>query len=391
MSITVHFADLPDPRGHSNAKRFSLPEILVIALCAMLSGATSFVEMSEFGESKIDWLRDRLGLKLSWGVPSHDTFNDVFALLDSERFADCLRQWTQAIHHATHGQIVAIDGKTLRRSFDTASGKAAVHMVSAWCNRNGLVLAQMAVRQKSNEITAVPAVLQLLDLRGCLVTVDAMNTQKEIARQIRAQEGDYLMALKENHPSLHEDVAAYFEWALIRQAKGADTKGVFASSASQDNYGHGRHEQRHCYCAEAAEVCPEALDQWPGLRSVIMIERQRSISQPSADGPQQWSPVTVQRCYYLSSLDPDAQRIAEAAREHWSIENRLHWSLDVSFQEDQCRIRMANAATNMATLRHIAINLLRSETGKKRGIKTKISRAAWDQEYLLKILAGPEP
>lgn len=395
MPITVYFADLPDPRGVSNAKRYSLHEILVIALCAMLSGATSFVEMSDFGEAKIDWLRERLGLELAYGIPSHDTFNDVFTHLDQEAFADCLRQWTKSIHRATQGQVVAIDGKTLRRSFDSASGKAALHMVSAWSNRNGLVLAQMAVDQKSNEITAVPALLRLLDIQGCLVTVDAMNTQKAIAQQIHAQGGDYLMALKDNHRSLHQDAVAYFEWGLAREAKGADPTGLFASSASQSNFGHGRHEERHCFCVEASEVfpdevCPETLAQWPGLRSVIMVQRKRSQSQTSPDGGQEWKPATVERSYYLSSLAPDAHTILEAVREHWSIENRLHWSLDVSLGEDQCRIRIGNAAINMATLRHLALNLLRQETSKKRGIKTKLSRAAWDEEYLLKVLAAPQ-
>ncbi len=389
MSITVHFADLPDPRGHSNAKRYLLHEILVISLCAMLSGATSFVEMSEFGEAKLEWLRHRLGLELPWGIPSHDTFNDVFAALDAERFGDCLRQWTREIQRITQGQVIAIDGKTLRRSFDTASGRAAVHMVTAWATRSGLVLAQMAVEEKSNEITAVPAVLRLLDLRGCLVTVDAMNTQKENAAQIREQGGDYLFALKENHPHLHEDVAAYFKWALAREAKGADPTQLFASRTNQSNYGHGRQEQRRCWCVEASEAAPDALHQWPGLRSAVMIERQRSISQTTPEGKQVWSQSTLERRYYLSSLPPDAQPISEAVREHWGIENRLHWSLDVSFREDECRIRMEKAAINMATLRHIAINLVRQENSKKRGLKTKLSRAAWDEEYLVKLLAGP--
>jgi predicted transposase YbfD/YdcC len=395
MSITVYFADLPDPRGLSNAKRYSFHEIIVIALCAMLRGATSFVEMSDFGEAKIDWLRERLGLGLTYGIPSHDTFNDVFTNLDPEAFGDCLLRWTQSIHQATQGQVVAIDGKTLRRSFDSASGKAALHMVSAWSNHNGLVLAQMAVDQKSNEITAVPALLHLLDIRGCLVTVDALNTQKAIAQQIHEQGGDYLMALKDNHRTLHEDASAYFEWGLAREAKGADPVSLFASYASQSNFGHGRHEERRCCCVEATEVfpvevCPDTVAQWPGLRSVIMVERRRSESQTFPDGRQEWQPATVDRRYYLSSLAPDAGRIGEAVREHWGIENRLHWSLDVSFSEDQCRIRIGNAAINMATLRHIALNLLRLETSKKRGIKTKISRAAWDQEYLLKVLAGPQ-
>ncbi len=389
ISITVHFAELPDPRGQSNAQRYSLHEILVIALCATLGGATTFVEMSQFGQAKLDWFRSHLGLTLEWGIPSHDTFGKLFSALDPDQFAICFRKWTQAIYQETKGQVLAVDGKTLRRSFDTATGQAALHMVSAWATRSRVVLGQFAVREKSNEIVAVPALLKLLDLSGCIVTADALNCQKEVAGQILKQQGDYLFALKENHRWLHEDVAAYFDFAWGRAAKGVDTTELFASQSSRTNYGHGRREQRSCWCLDATKGdFPEALRQWPGLRSVIMIERERRTSQNAPESGTRWSEPTRERHFYLSSLEPDAERIADAVREHWGIENSLHWTLDMVFDEDRCRIRKDNAAINMTMLRHLTLNLVRQDKTSKLGIKVKLHRAGWDEDYMLRLLTG---
>ncbi len=346
--------------------------------------------MEEFGEAKLDWLHDRLGLELEWGVPSHDTFGRVLAALDADKFAACFRKWTQEIQRETHGQVIAVDGKKLRRSFDTASGRAAIHMVSAWANRSGLVLGQMAVSDKSNEITAVPELLKLLDLTGCIVTADALNCQKEVAGQILQQGGDYLFALKENHPWLHEDTAAYFGWALKRVENGGDETQLFASQFRDSSFGHGRHEQRRCWCVDATNGDWPQAQQWPGVRSLILVERERSTHHLSPEQGAVWSESTREQHYYLSSLPPDARRISDAVREHWGIENRLHWALDVAFNEDQSRIRKNNAAINMAMIRHICLNLVRQDKTNKRGIKARLNRAGWDHNYLLKLLAGPE-
>jgi predicted transposase YbfD/YdcC len=382
---------MPDPRGHSNALRHSLHDILVIGLCATLCGAETFVEMEGFGNSKLDWLRERLGLELPSGIPSHDTFGRIFSRLNPEAFATCFRAWTQEIQRQCKGQVIAVDGKTLRRSFNKATGRAAVHMVSAWSSRNRLVLGQLAIDSKSNEITAVPALLKMLDLAGCIVTVDALNCQKSVAEQVLAQKGDYLFALKRNHPQLHEDAAAYFSWALGRVAKGADRSSLFTSYADSHEYGHGRREVRRCWCVEAmAEEWPEAVRQWPGLRSIIMVESERSFSQITEKGHSTWGPPSREQRYYLSSLAADAASILDAVRDHWGIENSVHWVLDVAFREDECRIRKDNAAINMAMLRHLGLNLLRQDTSNKHGIKAKRMRAGWDNEYLLRILAAPE-
>lgn len=390
MSITLHFADLRDPRSPSNALRHSLHDILVVALCATLCGAETFTEMEEFGCAKLSWLRERLGLHLSWGIPSHDTFGRVFAALAPEEFAACFQRWTQEIQHHSQGEIIAIDGKTLRRSFDNASGKAAIHMVSAWAGRNRLVLGQQAVEAKSNEITAIPSLLKILDLTGCIVTVDALNCQKTIADQICRQGGDYLFALKGNHPWLHEDVAAYFDWALGQVSKGKDSSSFFSSEARSQDYAHGRREERRCWCIEAnVQEWNRALEAWPGLRSLVLVESERRMSQSLEGGATTWSTPTYERRYYLSSLSPQsAAAMLEAAREHWGIENSVHWVLDVVFREDESRIRKDNAPVNMAMLRQLCLNLLRQDKTHKRGIKARRLRAALDEDYLVKVIAG---
>jgi predicted transposase YbfD/YdcC len=350
--------------------------------------------MEEFGEAKFDWLKDRLGLSLSHGVPSHDTFARLFARLDPEAFAACFGRWAQTIQEHTQGRVIALDGKTSRRSFDSASGKAALHTVSAWCGHNRLVLGQMAVEAKTNEIKAIPALLELLDINQCVVTVDALNCQKEIAKQILRQGGDYLFALKSNHAHLHEDVVGHFDWSLKQLAKSRDCQLIFDSIAESRNYGHGRKETRRCWCLNAAtEEWEQARAQWFGLGSLVMVESERSVSMSTPDGGTAWSEPTYERRYYLSSLapNPDGQlagRALEAAREHWGIENSLHWVLDVVFNEDQSRIRKDNAPINMTMLRHLTINLLRLEKTHKRGLKSKRLRAGWDDEYRLKLMVG---
>lgn len=383
--ISTYFADLPDPRRNNGQLQHALLDIVTIALCAMLSGAETFIEMEEFGRAKQEWLRERLGLCLGNGIPSHDTFGRLFAALEPTAFARCFEQWTQALHTLTGGEVIALDGKTLRHSFDTATGKAALHLVSAWASDNRLVLAQQAVEQKSNEITAIPALLERLELQGCVVTTDALNSQKHIAEQIVTQGGDYVLALKENHALLHEDVAEFFRWAAVRPAGVA---AIADDSASASEWGHGRHEVRRCWCLEANPIdWPRALRQWPRLATIVCVEAQRRIVDPAREG-NALPAATLERRYYLSSLPCDAPRMMAAVRHHWGIENQVHWVLDVAFDEDQSRIRKDHAPENIATLRRLVLNLLRRDIGNKRGIKTKRHRAAWDNDYLLRILCA---
>lgn len=373
-----YFSQLPDPRGHSNAQRHLLPDILCIALCAMLSGAETFVDMERFGREKQTWLRERLGLKLPGGVPCHDTFGRLFARLDPTAFGAAMQAWTQALHQATDGQVIAIDGKSVRRSFDVATGKAALHLVNAWASASRLVLGQCAVTDKSNEITAVPTLLEMLDVRGCIVTTDALNSQKEIAQQIITQEGHYVLALKDNHALLFREVRDYFNWC---QGQPGGLVRLGDSHAEQINWGHGRHEVRRCFALAATpQEWPQALRQWPGLQSLVLVESyRRATTQVSA---------TVQQRFYLSSLPCEAQALLDAVRAHWGVENQVHWCLDVAFNEDGCRVRKEHAAQNLAILRRLALNLLRQESSDKHGLKARRLRAAWNSDYLLRVLCS---
>lgn len=377
--LSDYFSEVPDPRGQSNATQHLLLDILTIALCAMLSGAESFVDMERFGREKKTWLRERLGLKLPGGVPCHDTFGRLFARLNPDAFSHAMQAWTQALNQATQGQVIAIDGKSVRRSFDTATGRGALHLVNAWASQSRLVLGQCAVDAKSNEIKAVPTLLEMLDIRGCIVTTDALNTQKDIAQQIISQGGDYILALKPNHGLLHEAVQTHFNWGKRRPEGLA---GLADSDAQQTNWGHGRHEQRHCYVLAATALdWPEAVRQWPGLKSLILIESYRYVQAKSTS--------SLEQRFYLSSLPPQAQPLLDAVRAHWGVENNVHWVLDVAFAEDACRVRKDHAAQNLAILRRLALNLLRQETSDRHGLKARRLRAAWNSDYLLKVLCGP--
>lgn len=284
------------------------------------------------------------------------------------------------------GQVVALDGKTVRRSFDSATGKNALHVVNAWVSQARLVLGQTSVDSKSNEITAIPKLLDMLDVRGCIVTCDALNTQKMIARQIIEQGGDYLLSLKENHRLLHEEVQDYFAWCLQHPTESVKLR---QSSAQTTSWGHGRHEVRRCFVIAATEQdWAEAREQWHGLQSFVMVERERQIIDPAA--PDSLGKASVEQHFYLSSLPCDAPRQLDAARAHWGVENNVHWCLDVAFNEDDCRVRTKNAAENFAVLRRLALNLLRQDNTTKAGLKARRLRTAWNSEYLLRILCGPE-
>ena len=304
-------------------------------------------------------------------IPSHDTFGRVFAALDPVAFAECFQHWIASVARATAGRIVAIDGKTLRQSFDTASAKAAIHLVSAWASHNHLLLGQVKTEAKSNEITAIPQLLKLLELQGCIVTIDAMGCQKDIAHQITNQEADYVLALKANHPIVYEEVSTFLNTAV------AEGFGRYSYDYDETLDGdHGRIEVRRVWSTSAIDWFADR-DQWPGLRSFGLVEAQRTVGEHTS----------IERRYYLSSLPGnDAQQLSSAVRSHWGIENSLHWVLDVAFREDDCRVRQGHADENFATLRRIALHLLKHEQTAKVGFQTKRLMSGWDENYLLKVL-----
>lgn len=366
-SLLEYFADLPDPRI-DRCKDHALIDILTIAILATICGAEHFTEMETFGEAKHDWLKTFLELKN--GIPSHDTFARVFARIKPAAFQERFARWVQAVRTATNDEVIGIDGKTARRSHNKAAGIGPLHLVSAWASRNRLVLGQIKVDKKSNEITAVPELLRLLDIKGCIVTVDALNAQKETAREICEQGADYVMALKKNHPTLHTEVEGIFE--AVREDNNADDS---ISTIETVEKNHGRTEIRRCWSVEAPDWLT-GFNQWRDLQSLILIESTRVIKEQR----------TTELRYYLSSLSPNAERVAKAVREHWGVENSLHWILDVAFREDDSRVRVGNAPENLALVRKITHNLLQQEKTFKRGVKTKRFLAALDEAYLLKIL-----
>jgi len=371
-SILAHFASLDDPRA-GPAIRHELRDIVAIALCAVICGADTWVEVEQFGHDKREWLGTFLALP--HGIPSHDTFGRVFAALDPAQFERAFASWVQAVARLTGGEVVAVDGKVLRRSHDRANGKDALALVSAWAATNRLTLGQVAVADGSNEIAAIPALLRLLALQGCIVTIDAIGCQTAIARQVVAQEADYVLALKTNQGTLHEAVAVLF-------AEGQATRfaGFAHTTHRTVEKGHGRLEIRRTWAVSEPEVIAylDPAGAWPGLRSVAMVEAERRI------GPA----VSRETRYYISSLPGDAESLGAAVRGHWGIENRLHWVLDVAFREDESRVRQGAADHNLALLRRLALTLLRRETTAKIGTKAKRLKAGWSTAYLLKILAG---
>jgi len=357
-----HFAPLKDPRIE-RTKRHQLLDIIILALCGIICGAESWVEIVEFGRAKLTWLKQYLPLPN--GIPSHDTFGRVFARLDPQAFQACFLQWVQAMSVVTQGEIVAIDGKTLRRSFDRAAGQHPLHLVSAWACKNRLVLGQWKTADHSNEITAIPQLLRLLDLAGCVVTVDALGTQKSIAQDITTAEADYVLALKGNHETAFEEVRLFLDdWATAHPPR---------ETVDKD---HGRLEVRRAWLSSDITWFQEHTA-WPGLTTFGMVEAQRTVQ----------GQVQTQRRYYLSSLrEAELPRFAEAVRAHWSIENSVHWTLDVCFDEDQSRVRKHHAPENLALLRRMAFNLLKRETSRQGGIKVRRLRAACDTDYLAQLL-----
>jgi predicted transposase YbfD/YdcC len=375
-SLVEHFATITDHRVN-RTKDHPLINILVIGICTLLCGGETFNDMEDFGHAKREWFETFLDL--SHGIPSHDTFNRVFSALDPQEFQQVFMSWTQSLRQAVPDEIVAMDGKALRRALKKDQ-KCQV-IVSAWAEDNALVLGQLKVDDKSNEITAVPQLLRALELSGCIVTLDAMGCQKDIAREIKESDAEYVLALKGNHETVHREVQEFLDTAIAESKSwkppGAIPNPIAEKLASQKTVekDHGRIETREYYQSANLDWFAD-LAKWEGLQTVGMVEAKREVN----------GKITTERRYYLSSLPLDVARFARAVRGHWGIENKLHWVLDVQFGEDQSRARTGYAAENLATLRRFALNLLKSEKTKKRGIRGKQLNASWDHAYLLRLI-----
>jgi len=355
------FSGVEDPRS-GNARRHDLQEILVIALCTVLCGGESCVDMADFAEEKEAFLREFLVLEK--GLPSHDTFSRVFRALEPAQFRCCFQDFMARFTETCQG-VIAIDGKVLRRSFDTASAKSPLHMVSAWGCEQRLVLGQIATDAKSNEITAVPKLLEMLSLKGCIVTVDALNCQREIARQIVDQGGDYALALKGNQGTLHDDVRRFLDDPAAEK--------ITAPAAVDGD--HGRIETRIATVSTAIDWLQEG-HRWPGLKAIGKIVRTRATR----------TKTTTETAYYLLSAPLAAERFGQVVRDHWGVENQLHWMLDVTMNEDQARNRLDNGPNNLAVLRHMALNILNAQKSKISN-RRKIKRAGWNNAFLANLLA----
>src|SRR5258708_25099165 len=356
-----YFAELTDPRVERNREHV-LEEILLMAIAAVLSGAESWNDIEEYGQAKIEWLKTFLTLPS--GIPSHDTFNRVFAALDPEQMEKGFVAWVGSIAKLTAGEVVAIDGKALRGTY-TAGKKPIVHMVSAWAESNGLVLAQRKVDEKSNEITAIPKLLEALELSGTVVTIDAMGCQRVIARQIIEKQAGYVLAGKRNQGHLYEEIQDSFRML--------PTDAV----AEQVDGGHGRVERRTCSVIADLSLVEKATE-WASLQGLVRIQAERYHK---ATGQSE-----KQTRYYITSLPPEAARLNHVIRQHWGIENKLHWVLDVGFGEDLSRKRQGHTAQNFSPLNRIALNLLKQDKSSQRGIKDKRLKEGWDHSYLLKVL-----
>ncbi len=369
-SLEEHFSSVRDPRGPNVTHK--LFNIIAIAILGTICGADGWVEIEQFGRQKLEWLRQYLDLPK--GIPSHDTFGRVFAMIDPEEFQASFRGWVQAVCEVTEGQVVGFDGKQMRGSHDKKKGQHALYMVSAWAERNRLVLGQRKVAEKSNEITAIPELLRLLDIKGCIVTLDAMGTQTKIARQIIKEGADYLLPVKQNQGKLYRDLEMLFAYHRQHGFEGAPFHYY-----KEVKKGHGRIDIRECWSTSAPDYLAyiEQADQWEGLQSISIVIRRRIVN-----GVEE--PAKVR--FYISSLPADSKRILKSTRYHWGVENGLHWVLDIAFNEDRSRVRTGHAPANLALLRHMAINLLRRETSAKGGIKAKRLQAGWNENYLLKVL-----
>jgi predicted transposase YbfD/YdcC len=369
--ILRFFGDLPDPRAHNVIHK--LHDILVIAICAVICGADGWAEVEQFGLSKAAWFNTFLDLPA--GIPSHDTFGRVIGRLNPDAFERCFLAWASSLSTLSGGRLIAIDGKSIRRSFEHAWDKSGMaHLVSAFVDANRLVFAQVAVADKSNEIDAIPRLLGLLDLSGATVTIDALGCQSEIARQIVEGEGNYVLAVKQNQKTLHEKVKRLLDEAILDGFEGLDHDRFESVDGN-----HGRVEKRTVWMSDEVHwLGEELLNHWPGLASVAVVQCRREVAGGAC---------STDRRYFISSLKAlDAEAIAQAVRGHWAVENKLHWQLDVSFNEDQRRIRKGHGAENYSRLCRLALNLLKRDRSVKIGIHGKRLKAGWDEPYLLRLL-----
>ena len=368
-NLLGYVEEIEDPRVQRTQKHI-LKEILAIAILAVIAGSQGWEDMENYGIAKQEWLSKFL--ELPHGIPSDDTFRRVFERIDPESLQKCLEKWVNSIMNSIQGEIIPIDGKTLRGSYDRNKGQSALHTVTAWASQQRLVLGQVKVEDHSNEITAIPALLELLDIEGAIITIDAMGTQTKIVEQIRDQKADYILTLKANHPTLLAEVKQWF----------TDTQTQGWGSIDHDYYktvtkGHNRTEKRYVWAIPVAAMGGlYQQEQWSGLQTIVVVERIRHL----------WNKTTHDIQFYLTSLPPNAQFLCHAIRTHWSIENNLHWTLDVTFREDQCRIRSEYSPQNFALLRRLALNVLHQEKTFKRSLRQKMKQAAMNNNYMMTVL-----
>lgn len=362
-SLLSHFSELPDPRV-DRTKRYPLNEIILLIISATLSGFEGWKQIKDFGEIKLSWLRKFLPYEN--GIPVDDTIARVMRKLDTKAFQSCFVNWMQSVAQTTQGDVVAIDGKTLRRSHDKANGKSAIHMVSAWNSANGVVLGQEKTAEKSNEITAIPELLEVLELKGCIVTIDAMGCQTAIAEQIIKKKADYVLALKGNQSHLHDEVKSFF-----KLAEQENFKGVNADYYENYDKGHGRIEYRQCWVIDADKNHFPSCVKWKNIKRIVMVKSRRETKDK----------LTQDTRFYITSLAQSAEKLLGIVRQHWLVENALHWTLDVTFREDESRIRKEASPENFAIIRHIALNLVKSDTSRVASVKRKRLMASIDDDY----------
>ncbi len=373
--LIMFLSELSDPRKRASSCDHNFTDILVIAICAIISGADTWEEMQEFGEEKEDWFRSFL--ELPFGIPSHDTFYRVFCLLDPDKFQECFTRWVQSAYPEaldipdSDAEIIPIDGKAIKGSRGKGKGKKAVHIVSAWSTKLSLVLGQKKVDKKSNEITAIPELLEAIDLKGSVITADAISCQKSIAETCVSQEADYLLAVKGNQKTLHHDiqVAAEEHW------RSHPKEAISATFFEHENEGHGRQEYRCCWVFDELTALSTS-EEWAGIKQFGVVQSDRTI-----DGK-----ATTALRFYISSKAFTAREMLNATRQHWEVENNLHWMLDIAFNEDACQTKEEHAAENLSTLRRIALNILKADITSKKSIKTKRKKAGWSSKYLAQLL-----
>ena len=368
--LVKHFSNIKDHRQEGKIEH-KLIDILILCICASISGADGWEMIEEFGKSRLDWLRKFLDLEN--GIPSHDTIARVMCRINPNKLQDCFLSWVNEIHTLTDGEVIAIDGKTLRGALRRGGRSGAIHMVSAWACKNGVVIGQKAVNSKENELAAIPKLLEVLELKGCIVTMDAMGAQKSHTKQIVNQGGDYVLAVKENHPTLYKEIEDYF----LSVGRSSLQRRKSVSYFRKDGQGHGRKESRRNYISSDLTTLSGKND-WYGLSAIGMVESHRTLG----------GKTTIEHRFYISSKVFSSKKFGSVVREHWGIENKLHWKMDVGMREDSCPIHRGHAAENLSVVRHISMNLLKEDTSFKKGIKAKRFKAGLDEKYALRVLLG---